>query len=349
MALLDELLQEKGVDILRKANKRFIPVVNFGNDEVAADRFNQCYQEALKREWNLIEETKSGGVSISKNNFKPPMYLVSLTSAVAEMTFIGEGKMLRVQFRQVVKIDEDEIYGTQALSKLGEILQRKFDIDLNKYRIPNGREVKKEVPHYIIKSNRSFEGLELENCHHIDFHSSFPAGLANTHPEFRPAMEHIYSLRKKVPIMKAILNLSIGMFHSVKQTEAAWAHLAKDAISDNNKRIEKMTERLLDAERTPILWNTDGIWYIGEIYHGEGEGCNLGEWENDHTNCRLRIKSKGAYEFIEDGKYYPVIRGRTKLDRVRPREEWEWGDIFKQDAAPIEWHWEDGIGLVIGG
>lgn len=43
MALLDELLQEKGVDILRKANKRLIPVINFGNDEIAADRFNQCY------------------------------------------------------------------------------------------------------------------------------------------------------------------------------------------------------------------------------------------------------------------------------------------------------------------
>ena len=41
------------------------------------------------------------------------------------------------------------------------------------------------------------------------------------------------------------------------------------------------------------------------------------------------------YEFIEDGKYTPVVRGKTKLDRVKPRSEWQWGDIFKYDANEL--------------
>lgn len=121
--------------------------------------------------------------------------------------------------------------------------------------------------------------------------------------------------------------------------------MAKDAIADNNKRLFDLSQKISDSGRQVMLWNTDGVWYQGDIYHGEGEGKKLGDWENDHVNCSLRIKSKGAYEYIEDGKYYPVLRGYTKLDKVKPRNEWKWGDIFHTDAVVIEFYWREGIGL----
>ena len=342
MQILESLLKEYGADILLKANKFLIPAHNLGNHEIAAEQFNQCYQQILNEKWNLIKRTPSKSISIAKANFNPPMYDVIARDTGIELTVIGYGKMLRIQFRQ---IEQDGIYGRIALKEFKKVL-KKFKIDLDKYTISNGLEIKKEIPKYIIAADRDFIGYELENCHHLDFHSSFPAGLANTHPEFRPALEYIYKKRKESPMMKAVLNASIGMFHSIKETKACWAHLAKDAIQNSNDRITAITQTLLDNDRTPILWNTDGVWYKGEIYHGEGEGSGLGQWENDHVNCKLRIKSRGAYEFIENDKYYPVIRGLTKLDKVKPRAEWEWGDIFRKDAETIIWEWKDGVGII---
>ena len=108
-----------------------------------------------------------------------------------------------------------------------------------------------------------------------------------------------------------------------------YAHLSRDAITDNNNRIIKLSDELSSQGRVILSYNTDGIWYQGEIYHGNGEGHDLGQWENDHINCQFRMKSDGSYEFIENGKYYPVVRGYTRLDRIKPRTEWVWGDIYQ--------------------
>ena len=91
--------------------------------------------------------------------------------------------------------------------------------------------------------------------------------------------------------------------------------------------------------------NVDGIWYQGEIYHDEDEGPNIGQWANDHINCKWRAKSSGSYEFIEDGKYYPVVQGCTGYDCVKPRTEWEWGDIYKT-GKQLVYYFKDGVGLI---
>ena len=96
-----------------------------------------------------------------------------------------------------------------------------------------------------------------------------------------------------------------------------------------------------NSGRIVISYNTDGVWYDGEIYHGEGEGPNLGQWSNDHVNCMFRAKSAGAYEFIEDGKYYPVVRGQTTLDAIKPRSSWEWGDIYKSTSLQYYYNPKD--------
>lgn len=208
-------------------------------------------------------------------------------------------------------------------------------IDLNTYTIDNGKNIKETIPSFMIWADPMSLNLTLENAHHIDFHSSFPAGLANTHPEFRPLLTELYEGRKQNPEYKAILNLAIGYMQSISCCEAKWAHLSRDAIVDNNKRIKELSQRLLMNGNLILAYNTDGIWYSGSIYHGEGEGKKLGDWENDHTNCKIRFKTRGAYEYIENNIYTPVVRGLTTYDMEKPREEWEWGDIYK--GAPIEY------------
>ena len=211
---------------------------------------------------------------------------------------------------------------------------QKDGIDINDYAITEdeGKRIKEanDFPKPYIDMNGATSGQIFEHCNHIDFHSSYPAGLANTHPEFRPTIKRIYQQRKTNPNRKLSLNCFIGCRQSPKATwRCRWSHLAKDAIGDNNRRIREMDTRLLANGDKILGHNTDGIWYQGPIYHGEGEGDDLGQWHNDYVDCRFRAKSRGAYEFIENGKYYPVVRGITELDFIKPREEWQWGDIFK--------------------
>jgi hypothetical protein len=350
---LCEIMAMKGVPILRHVNKLKMPVYPLNIDEEGAKQFNIWYLELLNSNFNKIVRTASGGISISKRNFRPPMWDVKYTKSCIELTVVGFERMLRIQFRQSKALDADcvgetrTIYGKQAFAAWKKELL-KDGIDYDSYAIENGAEVKKSIPKYMIKVASDYycgEDKIFENCHHADFHNSFPAGLVNTHPEFGPTVNRLYEGRKVKAINKAILNYSIGYGQSLDHCDAKWAHLAKDAIADNNKRLFDLSQRISDSGCRILLWNTDGVWYQGDIYHGSGEGNKLGEWENDHTNCTLRIKSKGAYEFVEDGKYYPVLRGYTKLDKVKSRDKWEWGDIFHIDAVVIEFYWHDGIGL----
>ena len=156
----------------------------------------------------------------------------------------------------------------------------------------------------------------------------------------------LYTKRKTNDIYKAILNFSIGYMQSLGCCGAKWAHLSKDAITDNNKRITELANKLKKAGNHILSYNTDGIWYIGKIYHGENEGNKLGQWENDHVNCKWRCKSAGSYEFMEGDKYYPVVRGYTTLDSIKNRSEWQWGDIFQKESNPIIFKFEEDKGVI---
>ena len=215
----------------------------------------------------------------------------------------------------------------------------KYGVNLDDYIIDNGKEVKETIEKPLIQIMPNAMHRELENVHHIDFHSSYPSGLINTHPEFKPIIEDIYQKKenseknsKEYNYYKGMLNCTIGYMQSLHCCGAKWAHLSRDAIKDNNDRLINLAYTLEMAGRRIIGFNTDGIWYQGEIYHDENEGPSLGQWANDHVNCKFRAKSNGTYEFIEDGKYYPVVRGLTTLDREKKRSEWQWGDIYKSGS-----------------
>ena len=231
-----------------------------------------------------------------------------------------------------------KITGRQAYVMMRREFQ-KDGIDLEDYAVPDGKEIKKtEIePPMIMAADHLEFGNTYENVNHLDFHSSYPGGLARLHPEMRKTIERIYAKRKssdKDAELKLALDASIGFFQSqyckIGGHGYALANLARDAVNDNNERIRRVTKELVESGRTPLLYNTDGIWYSGEpLESGEDYGPGVGRWENDHLALRFRAKSKGSYEFIDEDGYHPVVRGRTKYDEIKPRSEWTWGDIVK--------------------
>ena len=247
-------------------------------------------------------------------------------------------------YRLVLTNNVDE-YGeaTQMTGRKAYVTMRrefkKDGIDLEKYAVENGKEIKKHEiePPMIMATNHLQFGKTYENVHHLDFHSSYPGGLANKNPEMRKTIERIYAKRKssgKDGELKLALDASIGFFQSqyckINKHGYALANLARDAVNDNNERIRRVTDELVASGRIPLLYNTDGIWYIGEpLENGADYGAGVGRWENDHLALKFRAKSRGAYEYIDADGYHPVVRGKTKLEETKSRDKWEWGDIFQ--------------------
>ena len=233
--------------------------------------------------------------------------------------------------------------GRSAFTKFKRLL-KKEGINLEDYAIENGEKVKEEIEKPLIGiTHNTYYHKVFQHANHIDRHSSYAAGLAKTHPEFAPVLNMCYKKRKENEDYKNILNFSIGFMQSIGGCKARWAHLSRDAISDNNAWIRELALKLDKSGRIVIAYNTDGIWYVGKPYHGEGEGEGLGQWLNDHIDCQFRMKSDGAYEFIENGVYHPVIRGISN----EVKGDWKWGDIYteKADLKLFTFSLEEGVML----
>ena len=339
--MLKELAKLKHTASSSRLNYLLIPVTTFDINKEGAKGFNKIYFWLRKQNLYKLERTRSGSIK-NGPHVKRPAWDIKVNHYCVELTVIMEGKAWRIQFR--TKLPKG-MSGKKAFTVFKRMLL-KDGVNLDEMAIDNGEEVKKEIEHYLVKPyHRFFLDKTYNNAHHIDFHSSFAGGLANTHPEFRKTLEWLYENREKDEINKNILNFSIGYLQSIQGCKAKWAHLSKDAIEDNNKRVLDIVKRLEESGRTVLLLNTDGVWYNGPLYHGDGEGSGLGQWQNDHKNCQFRMASAGAYEFIEKGVYHPVIRGIPNDIKGK----WIWGDIYKEKAIPSIFSFTEEEGVRLDG
>ena len=313
-------------------------------NRAGAKEFNYIYKLCKESNLTKLQRTKSGGIVRNKTNTYA--YDIRHSNSGGLITIYAYGRLYSIKIGYWAIKNRKEIHPFVAFG-LFKAKCEEFGIDLDKYSIKNGKLIKRQIPKPYIWFDVDLMNKTLYHVHHIDFHNSYPAGLVNTHPEFRPVVEYFYYNRDKHPEYKAVLNYTIGMMQSlnVKAVNARWAHLSRDAIKDNNDRIDKLSEAIVLAGGRVIGNNTDGIWYIGDVYHGKGEGPKLGQWENDHVNCMLRAKSHGAYEFVENGKYSAVVRGLTSYDNEVPREQWKWGDIYKSGVIVLDWDENTGFNV----
>ena len=353
----EKLLNFRHAPILRHANMRLIPVTHIPRTMTGAHEFNQIYRWCLSQsDYNTIVRTPSGGISTSRMAFNPPMWdCIEYSKHCVELTIIDIDGMWRIQFRpKVGKPDEKGkvSYAHHNFKRFVETL-KEFNINLEDYAIDyeSGKKAKAEIVSPPVQMYREiFADKIFTNVHHIDFCSSYATGLANTHPEMREALEYIYSKRyDDNGKWKDVFNHSIGMMQSTK-IRLKYAHLARDAILDNNRRIEELTRKLEERDNVILLYNADGIWYCGDLYHDENEGKGLGCWRHDYIDCsKFRMRSAGAYEFICNGKYKVRLRGSTKLDINQPRSQWQWGDIYHPECIVIDFEFKEGIGVLKDG
>lgn len=369
--MTDIEFKEKGTALFKNFEKsekfednyQHIPVSALSFNEENVVLFNKIASWLYASGFFVIKRTKSGGISTTKKNLIDPCYDIRERGVGLEITIVSRVYgCMRIQWRNSSKDLFNEgkmsINGKLAFIKF-KSLCKDYGIDLDDYAERDKEKAKlnkesiedakicfasEEIENKFLNNGKP---ITIKNMFHIDFHSSYMSGLVNTHPEFKEVVNYIYEKRKeKNTYYKAILNMTQGFMQS-DLCGLKWAHLSKDMISDNNRRIENLTKKLENNGFVPILYNTDGIWYYspnGVPYHGEGEGKGIGKWENDHLDCKFRAKSKGAYEFMENGEYHAVVRGLTKYDIINPdRTKWQWGDILRSEAEVINFRFRKGF------
>lgn len=328
-----------------KPNKMDIPINNLGFNDTDVAAFNEIYQYCLEQEkagvFGSMTKTPSQGISIARENLRGPMWMITNKTSFIEIVIrnidaryyrfiIGYGKERK---HEMTGRRAFQIY-TRELIKDG--------VDINTLSISNGLEVKKTIPSPKIDCLVAY-GRTYHNAHHIDINSAYNAGMAEAFPVLAPTIKRMYDKRKEKKTYKDVLNMTQGFMQS-QLVGYRFSHISKAGYVYTLRRLDELTNMLKANGARILSYNTDGIWYQGELIHGPGEGRDLGQYKYDHSNCTIRFKSKGCYEFLENNEYTPVFRGESSYERIKPREQWVWGDIFKGDL--VEYFFRSGKGLV---
>lgn len=332
----------KHIEYCHKPNKNKIPINHFTFEDL--DEFNKIYLYA-KEHYKLVKPTKSQGISVKISERFFERYFIINGNQRFEMVIICYEGCYRFLLHNKKAID-NTISGQQACRSIYNWADN-YGIDLSKYIVDNGKDIKKEIesPHIKVLQPLLL-GKKLSHVYHLDLRSSYASRICETYPELKEMYEDIFNHRKENNgYYKHVLTNSIGCWQSpycvdYKNRHATvpyqFANLSKIAINGTRQMIEKYIEILKRRGMMPILTNTDGIWYVSDNgpYHSRNEGDGLCNYQNDHLDCEFLMTSAGAYQYVENGICKSVVRGLCDLDVNEPdRDKWKFGDIKNMNGV----------------
>ena len=329
-------LKDKLWRLNRSYNKLKFPRLSLKPSENSELIFNNLIEVLDKHHCkrNGLQRTKSGGIKVF-SNFGYDVDVKKNEVELIFMDFIGENVYgFRVSFGIMGVVNEEGITGRGSYFKMKEEFS-KDGIDLNDYAIDNGEQVKTTINSPLIEKGMFAEFDQVYNhVYHIDLHSAYPSCLCHDYPEFTKTCARIYNNRKINEQLKLQMDAAMGYFQSeycvINHNHYALANLAKAGVNWCRKTIEQLAKQLENQGKTILLYNTDGIWFIDRQgnFHAKLIGDGLGKAGIDHKDCTFRMKSKGCYEFIENGVYEAKARGVPKSKT----DNWKWGDIYSEQA-----------------
>lgn len=190
---------------------------------------------------------------------------------------------------------------------------------------------------------------ELEHVWSLDINSAFGSAFVEEVPEAREYIEELYYTRKQNPQNKIKISTIVGMLGSPYTAELKGLNLKKHAFSKLRFKILKRisnylhdTGDILRANGAKLLmFKTDSIKFIYQGYYLPKEivvGSLLGQWKLEFQDYHFRMKGIGSYEYLDPitNQYTAKVQGKTTLDLLKPREEWQWGDIYQANEV-ISW------------
>ena len=319
------------------------------------DEWNELYFYC-KSHFMEVKPTRTGSMPVNSKCKLHSRYMVVCTKTSFELTIVCHKGCYRFILGMGKDAEKNPVSGKQAVRTIYKIA-KELNIDLSKYSVDRVEGSKiKETIHFPHIEQYVPSKIVYGNVHHLDFNSSHWSRLIEKYPELKPIAEYMFNRRKlNDGYYKHVLTNSYGCMQSPfcpdvneggKIAPYQFANLSKIMCDGTYNIVEEYVKKLKESGRKILLTNTDGIWYQGDLYHDENEGPLLGQWKHDYTDCKMIIKSKGAYQFMtKDGKIETRIRGTTQLEQTKPREEWEFGDIFNQLAVVQIWKFDKEKGV----
>lgn len=350
--LRDILKDYKHIDFSWNPNKTLFPITKI--EFINMEEWNIIYR-ACKEELPEVEPTPSGSLPYNNLCKYNSRFMVISSIKSFELTICSsECGCYRFILGNKTP-DNNTIKGSKALKVILEKAEEYNVLDTFKNNRGNYKE---NIQSPIIDvANDDYIGKEFNNVHHLDLNSSYASRIVEKFPELKTLYTDLYNQRKENnDYYKHVLTNSIGCMQSTacydldyslfKRKPYDLSYFSMIAINGTNDKIQELTLKLLLTGRKPLLFNTDGIWYEGPIYHDNDEGDKLGQWKNDHINCKLYIKSPGAYQYIEDNQVKTVLRGSCQLDKIKPRDDWGWREIDSQECKIIKYKLDKEKGVI---
>lgn len=320
----------------KNVNKKRIPIVEipYSNYQL----WNSLYLYAKK---HYVEVQPTPSLGLPNGRYKGHYrYMVTHINQSHELVMVVSSGCYRFII-QPSKQKTNTVSGRKSVLELYKLMD-KYKIDFSKYACEprEGNKTKKEIESPIIaETHKIYLNKIFEHMYHLDLNSSYASRIVETYPELREVYDELYQKRKDNDgKYKHVLTNSIGCFQSPycpdwncrrKSKPYQFAKLSKIAVNGTKKKVLEYKQKLLKNKKIPILINTDGIWYYSSNgpYHDKDEGTNLCQWKNDHNDCKFLMTSAGSYQYIENGVVHTVLRGTSNLDKIKQREDWEFGDI----------------------
>lgn len=355
-----DLAKYKHIADCLRPNKNSIPKNILYFDQV--DEFNKIYRYC-KKNYVRVPSTQSKGICNKIQYRFQQRYMMNVSNEAFELVIIcSEGC-----YRFILKNKPSEnnvIKGSRAVRDIYKIAEKHgLKSFLGEIAVYDGVEIKKTIksPHIEFLLSGYHYGKVIKHCYHLDFNSAYASEIAKEYPQLKGMLEELYNKRHDNDgYYKHVLTNSVGCFQSMYCPDIfsrnyhsnypyQFANLSKIAINGTRNRIIEYIEKLKKWGATPILSNTDGIWYFSDkgAYHDHDEGTKLGQWKHDAIDVDLLVKSKGAYQYLDKkGVCHSVVRGKTNLDHIVDRADWKFGDILKYDLDVEKWKFDVEKGII---
>lgn len=176
-----------------------------------------------------------------------------------------------------------------------------------------------------------YTNMTISNCYSLDRNNSFPASMMEVYPQTKPWVEKYYKERceKKALYKEGKLSkqeweqfriygsIFVGWLNNPRfYRSKAW----KKIISNSNEKVHKLRKAIEANGNKVLLVNTDAVKFIGNFPYKENE--DLGGFKYEWKDTKMYIKGIKSYAYLDDNKWKFKQAGKTKLDRLKSRDEW---------------------------
>ena len=326
---------------------RWIQVKSFGKYLPKINKILRYIQELPELEWNPSGSIHSNATKyLDGAYYIEPEYHKKTGQLLRIKAYVYIGKLYKFCFGSPE--NEDGITGYEAFKEFKKLCS-KHGINLDDERYDSTEQDKEDIESPYIMFFDKYHMVEtggdtVPNCHHLDINSAWPSRCCEAYPELTPVFKELKAKSKYYA------NAALGYCQS-EYCNYKYSKLAKEGIKRTNDYLNLLTAKLIRAGRTVVGYNTDGIWYQGDVYHDEDEGTEFGQWKTDYTNCHLVIYGNGDYGIWEndgEGAFHVKMRGRCQYDYIKDRSKWDPYDYiaahdycsslrFNEETKQLEW------------